>query len=274
MLAVVIALVLVSGVAAARLKPNDATTRNTAALVRAASEKTASAGPSQFTGTLDLTVDGVPNDGVIKMQGVSDPAAQAGSVSITAGFVSSEVRTIGGVTYMHVDGAQLPEGKSWVSFDQTEANANAQSAAASGDFKQQLQLLNALVDEPVSLGPETLDGVDVTHYRLTLDFTSVLDQLAKSGKALNANAMVKALEVARDAVDLTHVPGEVWLDDAGRAREFRFSLHLEPGGAVIDEVTDMRFGHFGEPVSVERPADDEVIPLSDVPDFFDSLGPH
>jgi len=273
-LAVLIALVFVGGVAAALLKPNDAPTQNAAALVRAASDRTASAGPSQFTGTLDITLNGVTNNGFMKMQGANDPTAHAASVSISAGSVTSEVRTIGGMTYFHIDGAPLPEGKSWVSFDQTEASASAQSAAASGDFKQQLQLLNALVGEPVSAGPETVDGVDVTHYRLTLDFTSLLDQMAKSGKALNANAMVKGLEMVHDLVDLTNIPGEVWLDDAGRAVEFRFSLHLEQNGTVIDEVSDMHFGHFGEPITVEPPAAEEVVPLSEVPDFFDSLGPH
>src|SRR4051812_31264127 len=109
-IAALIAFVLVAGAAAALLLPDDGK-RDPAAFVRAASSKTAAETTSHFTATIDLTINGNKMPALVTMTGAADTATKTVSILIEGGGITSEIRGVDGLMYMHLPGAALPEGK-------------------------------------------------------------------------------------------------------------------------------------------------------------------
>lgn len=173
--------------------------------------------------------------------------------------------------YFRSDVLSLPDGKQWVQIDPQAVGIETPGAGSPSDPTSELELLGGLKGDPNVVGHEELDGVSVTHYSVTLDFAAVLDEVAEGSKALGSDALVKGLQLLENSVDLSHVPAEVWLDEGGLVRQFKFSLHLPVNGSTIDEVATMKFFDFGTPVAVEAPPDDQVVPFTEVPDVFRNL---
>jgi hypothetical protein len=110
--------------------------------------------------------------------------------------------------------------------------------------------------------------VHVTHYGVTLDLGSVIDNAASGSRALGDDDLVRGLKLLADKVDLHHIGGEVWLDDQGRARQFTFGYDATVNDVTITEEVEMHFSDFGAPVTVKAPAAADVVPFSEVPNLF------
>ena len=113
-----------------------------------------------------------------------------------------------------------------------------------------LWLLDALFGprDGVEVGTETVRGVATTRYRLTID-------LAAADAALPAGVTVPALPYRT----LTHMPAELWLDDAGLAR--RIAVITEPA-ARDDQVPTwsiVELWDFGVAADIRPPSPEDIL---------------
>jgi hypothetical protein len=104
------------------------------------------------------------------------------------------------------------------------------------------------VRDAVEIGAESVRGVPVTHYRLTID-------LARADAALPAGVTVPDGPYRR----LSQIPAEVWLDADGVAR--RIAVMTDPtsgtGGTPMWSVVEL--WDFGVPADITPPAPGEVV---------------
>ena len=239
-------------------------------LVLGAPARNAAAGPVHLTADITLTKDGSTLT-ALRMIGDEDARARTASLTMDAGPATAEIRLIDGIEYFSSALAELPPGKSWVRIDPAALGITP-AAAAPNDPMAQLQLLGGLVGEPIRTGTDTIDGVEVTRYDVTLDFTTIFDKVSSAASALGgSDSFIKGLKSLDSVTDLHHVPGHVAIDDQGHARAFDFALHLTGPKGALDERVDMRFTDFGKAVSVALPPADQIVPFSEVPDVFKKM---
>lgn len=109
-----------------------------------------------------------------------------------------------------------------------------------------LWLLDALfgaTGEVVEAGPESLRGVTTRHYRLTVDLAAA-DDLLPAGIELPEGPLRR----------LRRMLTEVWLDDAGRARQI--AIRNAAGDRQVWKVVE--FWDFGIPVMITMPEDGRI----------------
>lgn len=264
----VIAAVLLTGVGAVVAKqPQSSTSPSARALVLGAHERSAAGGSAHMTADVKINIDGQSLSGM-SAEGDTDPRTEQATMTMTIGGLSLEIRSLGGIVYMRSDAFTLPKGKSWVKVDPAALGDLEAPVQPPTNPTNDLEMLGALSGDPVVIGHESVDGVPVTHYGVTLDLGDLFARTAEGSAALGSDDIVNTLKSLDGKVDLHHVDGEVWLDDSGRAREFLVHLKLSIEGSTLDEVIDMHFSDFGAPVTVEAPAAAEVVPFSAVPNLF------
>jgi hypothetical protein len=104
------------------------------------------------------------------------------------------------------------------------------------------------VRDAVEIGAESVRGVSVTHYRLTID-------LARVDAALSAGVTVPDGPYRR----LSQIPAEVWLDADGVAR--RIAVMTDPtageGGTPMWSIVEL--WDFGVLADITPPAPGEVV---------------
>jgi hypothetical protein len=127
---------------------------------------------------------------------------------------------------------KLPEGKTWIELDLTKAasaagiNLSQLSSLDQTDPDQFLEYLRASSGDVSTVGSETLDGVPTTHYRATLQLSSILDRLPSSEQAAAKTALEKLGGVSG-------IPVDVWVDGQGRVRRIQMSIDIgSPAGGV------------------------------------------
>ncbi len=161
------------------------------------------------------------------------------------------------VTYLRFPNLPLPTDKSWIKVD-LEKPANAL-----GVKLPQLQLggnpspTDALAQlrgskDAKKLGTVTIDGVNTTHYRVTID----LDKALARATPQQRKALKELVRTAkRNGVDVAPTHVDVWIGDDGLVR--RFSERLGSVGTIA-----MTFSDYGEPVQIEAPPANETLDLS------------
>jgi hypothetical protein len=106
---------------------------------------------------------------------------------------------------------------------------------------QVVQLLNGLDGDVDIVGDEPVDGVDATHYRLTVSLDALLDSLDGDARAVMADLLA--------ALDLGTLDVDVWLDDDGRVVQFQTVLDVDG-----EEVTvTIGYTDFGSDVDIRIP---------------------
>lgn len=181
-----------------------------------------------------------------------------------------------------VPGGDTPVDKPWTSVSGDEEvrcsgsvvleNTELQSWG-SGDPADGLQFL-AGVRNVRRAGEEEIRGTETTRYTVTIDLSLLMELIAKGSKKLSPD-FAKSLDVLRDRVDLTRLPGAVWLDSEGRVRRMRYSLSVPSDGQTVRVSTDLEYFDFGAPVSISAPPEDTTVPFAEVADqwrgFFSDL---
>lgn len=99
---------------------------------------------------------------------------------------------------------------------------------------QVVQLLNGLDGDVDIVGPDPVDGVDATHYRLTVSLDAVLDALDGDARDVMADLLA--------ALGLDTLDVDVWLDDDGRVIRLQTDLDLGDDGLVTVTVDYQDFG--------------------------------
>lgn len=122
--------------------------------------------------------------------------------------------------------------------------SNVQATLSQSGMQQYLVLVAAGRDlSPV--GPETVDGVACTHYKLTVDTQAAAKKLP--------GQQGEQMQRAADAGVAT-IPLEIWIDSQGRAVRLTDKLTAQGTTASIE----LRLGHFNEPITIEAPPPDQV----------------
>lgn len=181
-----------------------------------------------------------------------------------------ELVAIDGVAYMRMDWVTLPVGKQWVRGTDADVGVSAADDANIGsrDPADGLAYLNG-VEHAREVGHENVGITPTTRYAVTMDLDHMLKVIRQGAKQISPSA-ARGLEALRRRVDIHHLPGAVWLDDAGRVRRFRYSFTGLVRG--VDTVTDVEYSNFGDSVSVEAPSADTTVPIADVIDQLRGTG--
>jgi hypothetical protein len=129
---------------------------------------------------------------------------------------------------------QLPGAKKWMSVDVSKAGKALGVDVANYSSQSPQSVLDQLkaAGGVHKVGPETLDGVETTHYRATVDTAKVAKLLKKA------------------QFTATYEPVDVWVDGKGLVR--RMHLSYSVNGTTTDLTAS--FSKYGEPVSVTAPA--------------------
>lgn len=225
--------------------------------VAQAATKTEDAGSAKVDLTMTLTAKGqtitIPGSGVADMKSgdaditidMSKLTAQAGSQA--TGTDMTEI-TKDGIVYLKIPFKGMPAGKQWLKID-----PKAAAKAAGLPFAQQTGqtpgqavgiLKNASTEEKV--GTETIDGVETTHYRTTIDTA----KLFNSGSSNAQPWMKTALQNAPKSEAF-----DVWVDSSSLIRRMTFDMGTK--GATMAMTMD--FSDFGTPLNVQAPPADETV---------------
>ncbi|CAL9423812.1 hypothetical protein OEB94_04955 [Streptomyces sp. ICN988] len=178
---------------------------------------------------------------------------------ITAQGKSVEQRVVDQVLYQKSPDQKAPGGKSWIKVDLEEVAAQqGLSNQQIGDPAQTAAYSKAITDKDVEkVGPEKIDGVDTTHYKVTVD-VSALPGGDRMSRQLGPT-----------------LPMQVWLDDEGRLRQQRIDMTVKaPASASakpdntasskqLKMSTVMRFSDFGTEVDAKAPPAEQVADMTD-----------
>lgn len=167
-------------------------------------------------------------------------AAAAVTLNIS-GMGSVEVRVVAGVVYVHPGDLGLPtmSAKPWMKIDLTDQSnpmgaAFAKIAAMNpADLTKAFESISTLTE----VGSETVDGIQATHYTVSVDTAHVGDLLGMPHSDM-AGSMPKT------------VTYDVWVDGANR-----------PVKMVVDNpmvTVDLHFSKWGQPVHVVAPPASQV----------------
>ena len=158
--------------------------------------------------------------------------------------------SIGTTTYQRIEGLDLPPGKEWVRIAPTDLGVpQTRQSIGSGDPADGLQFLEGVSNARAS-GSAEVRGVPTTKYRVTIDIQRLVDLMAKGSEKLSPG-FADGLRELRDQIDLSRLPGAVWLDEAGRVRRFRLAMPIP--GDNVSVVSTTEFYDFGAPVSISAP---------------------
>lgn len=115
--------------------------------------------------------------------------------------------------------------------------ASAETMAAdSADVKQALEQMQKAVADTKTVGTETIDGVETTHYRFTIDVAAYNKELGTAG-ALTGNTF----------------DYDLWADSEGLMRKMETTMKLKVAGQKIETTMSATLSDFNEPVTIEAP---------------------
>ncbi|MFC5890681.1 hypothetical protein RMN57_21835 [Kitasatospora sp. CM 4170] len=162
-----------------------------------------------------------------------------------------------GTVYLQNSGAKVPEGK-WVKLDVRQLpDGNLVSSGATDPASAAGALRGAQKAELV--GPETVGGVPLKHYRGTLD-------LAKAAEATGGRGG-DGLRMGAQTFTVRDVPYDVWLDEQGRLHKVVevYTFAGVPGSKEAkDQVkvtSTTSLADFGKPVEAAEPAAADIYAM-------------
>lgn len=155
----------------------------------------------------------------------------------------------------------------WFSVNAEElATVTGQQSLGLGatDPTQTLEYLRGASSRIDEVGREPVGDVDATHYRATVDLGRSVEPTPGGRRSL----VKAAVEQFRSQFGTTEFAVDVWTDDAGLPRRFRFELDLAdydrsgrvPEGAIMSFT--MELFDYGEPVDIASPPADQVGDLT------------
>ncbi|CAL9339644.1 hypothetical protein SUDANB58_00239 [Streptomyces sp. enrichment culture] len=221
--------------------------------VRSAYDRTAEAETARMAVRVRMSAEGetVTADG----RGVIDLTEGDSVLTVTAGGERMEQRVVDQVLYQKLPDQQAGQGKPWMKVDlRKAAGQQGTTGQPIGDPAQSAAFAKAITDQDVTrTGTATVDGVDTTRYRVTVDVAEL-----PGGAALR-----------RQVGDT--LPMQIWLDEQGRIRRQQIDLTIKapasaPAGRSEGSAsprqmkmsTLMEFSDFGTEVDVEAPPAGQV----------------
>jgi len=181
-----------------------------------------------------------------EIDGAHDARSMRTQADEDSGGLVQEARTVGDVSYQRVAPPDRLGETPWIRYEPDSPMARLQ--AASLDASDPFTFLDRVagVSDVETLGTTTVDGVPVTHARLTIDMAKWMRTLPKDLRDLEFDDRPDTAEY------------DVWIDAQRRIRRLRnTSVHPQ-----VTFRTQIDFTDFGAPVTIEAPPASEVV---DVP---------
>lgn len=148
---------------------------------------------------------------------------------------------------------ELYDGKRWTKIDldsSPEGDMGVEQMLQESDPSQQIEALLELEGVTV-VGEETVDGIRTLQYTVT----TTPEKLAEAQP--EGSAEISDLSAAGDALGVTEVTIDVWIDEEYLLRRFR----LDMGTAG---VTTADYYDYNEPAQIEAPPAADVVDLEEV----------
>ncbi len=222
--------------------------------IASAAEKTSSVG--SFKANFTISGAGARGSG----SGVFNTGKDASGhlkMTVTANGKEFTVDTVstGNVLYMHstaISQLGLPPGKQWFKLDLGRI-AQQRGIDLGGLQSTSPNPASALAylrgsGEAKKLGRESVQGVDTTHYKVTVDLERAAAEASGSVR--------QSLRSALKASGSTKQPVEVWVDGNGYVRKVAY--RPATSGARAPKVT-MELHDFGSPVTITPPPSNSVV---------------
>lgn len=218
-------------------------------------------------GVMNMSGDGMWSGDSERMQMTMHYSVPAGQGAREA-FDANAVMDLGGggtVMYMSMPliTQELPDGKTWLKLDFGRIGAvngvdlSSVMQSNQADPRKALTLLSKS-GEKTDLGPETIDGVATTHYRVDVD-------VAKLAANQPTDAARSSLQKVIEQTGLSHYPIDVWVGDDKLVHQLRFDLTTKVAGLTAPVRMTMveRLSAFDSPVAVDLPPADGVYDATD-----------
>ena len=163
---------------------------------------------------------------------------------------------------------QLPEGKSWIRADETDASARSGfdfdefEQFAESDPRELLDALRAVTSDIEMVGSEQLRGARTTHYRAVIDPVE-LAKFAPTGDQASSQSLVDQITAQSG---FGPVPVDVWIDATGLVRKLSMAFEATEPGTTRSSKVSMAFElwDYGETVEIALPPASQVADASAV----------
>jgi hypothetical protein len=127
------------------------------------------------------------------------------------------------------------------------------------DPSQMLQYLRAESDNVTNEGPQLVDGVQMTHYRVALD----PGRIAANVPAAERAVVQRALTQLTQSTGVHQLPVDVWIDAHHFVRRMAMALSVSTGTAgTIRETITAELGDYGPQPRPTPPPSNQVQDLS------------
>ncbi|GAA2742925.1 MULTISPECIES: hypothetical protein [Kitasatospora] len=210
----------------------------------------------------ELTTESADKKAVFNGSGGYDYVKRLGRLEIdvppgaaTTGKITEVV--LPGTVYLQNSGAKIPEGK-WVKLDVRQLpDGNLVSSGATDPASAAGALRG--VQSAELIGSETVDGVELKHYKGTLDLAKAAD--ATGGRGADS------LRMGAQTFTVKEVPYEAWLDAQGRLHKVveTFSFAGVAGSKAAKDqvkvVSVTSLADFGKPVDAAEPAAADIYAM-------------
>ncbi|HEV2856969.1 MAG TPA: hypothetical protein VGW80_01045 [Solirubrobacterales bacterium] len=146
----------------------------------------------------------------------------------------------------------LPDGREWLGLDLSLGDDVSSSFPASGDAREELELLEQTAGGVDEIGKEDVRGVATTRYRSEISVSESANRLREEG----ADTMASAVEERGGPAQV-----EAWIDAKGLVRRMRIVQSMPGEEGEGPQTTDMRidFFDFGLEPEIDVPDSNEVF---------------
>ncbi len=251
--------------------------------LRAAPDAVADAGTAQVEVVMAMTMMG--EDVEITAAGSVDRAAQQMAMEMDMGALFDQIAEstgedlpegLGGAFQMVADGAtfymrapmfEMMGVDGWISMTPEDLGSTAQGLGfgpGAYDFSQTLETLRGVDGDPDVIGEEDVRGVATTHYRASMNLARALEEVPADQRD-QVEAAFEQLG-GGDDLDEVDIPVDVWVDADDLPRRMRIdmgSLLGAPGMGEGGATMTMEMFGYGEPVDIDVPSADEVVPIEE-----------
>lgn len=152
----------------------------------------------------------------------------------------------------------------WISADMSETVPGFEDLVALGAGKNDPS--NAFgylqgAEQAEEVGAETVNGVETTHFRVTVDLADALDDVPEALRS----EMRLAIQQFDAQFGTTTMPFDAWVDDDGLLRRmlYRIEGDTEGGGAFSMEMT-IDISGYGDDFELDIPAAEDVTDVKEL----------
>jgi len=160
--------------------------------------------------------------------------------------------------------SRIPGGKPWISVNFAQLGKTAgltgmgslmNSGSTLNDPGQYLNFLRATTDGSVKdLGQATVDGVQTTHYRASVDFA----KLPNAVPAADKQAVEKLIATMESKASITQMPVDAWIDSSHLIRRLHISYSASVAGQTVAIDLTENFSDYGSQPAPTIPSPDQT----------------